>query len=233
MMSYMAKILLVEDEPDFSVLISQFLASEHHTVEVAASGEAALDLLAVYHFDCLILDWNLPGLSGLEVCQRYRATKGSAPILMLTARQHVDDKSAGLDSGADDYLTKPFELKEFSSRVRALLRRPTSFAGTRLTAGAFEMDVNNFKLTRQGREVSLMPKEFALFEFFMRHPNQVFSPETLIDRVWASDQEASPETIRTYIKRLRKKLDVEGKPSSLSTIHGVGYKFEPTDPTGS
>ncbi len=222
----MAKILLVEDEPDFSLLISHLLASEHHTVEVANSGEAALDLLGVYHFDCLILDWNLPGISGLEVCQKFRANKGVTPILMLTARQHVDDKSAGLDSGADDYLTKPFELKELSSRVRALLRRPTAFQSTNLQVGLFEMDVNNFKLTRQGEEVTLLPKEFALLEFFMRHPNQVFSPETLIDRVWASDHEASPETIRTYIKRLRKKLDLGGKPSALSTVHGVGYKFD-------
>jgi len=221
----MAKILLVEDEPDFSVLISHLLASEHHTVELADNGEAALELLGVYHFDCLILDWNLPGISGLEVCQKFRANKGVTPILMLTARQHVDDKSAGLDSGADDYLTKPFELKELSSRVRALLRRPTSFQGANLQVGLFEMDVNNFRLTRQGEEVTLLPKEFALLEFFMRHPNQVFSPETLIDRVWASDHEASPETIRTYIKRLRKKLDQTGKPSTLSTIHGVGYKF--------
>ncbi|MDP3508612.1 MAG: response regulator transcription factor [Candidatus Melainabacteria bacterium] len=223
----MAKILLVEDEPDFSILIAQLLASEHHTVEIATSGESALELLAVYHFDCLILDWNLPGISGLEVCQKFRAKKGLTPILMLTARQHVDDKSAGLDSGADDYLTKPFELKELSSRVRALLRRPTSFQGTSLKVGKLEMDVNNFKLTNHGKEVQLLPKEFALLEFFMRHPNQVFSPETLIDRVWASDHEASPETIRTYIKRLRKKLDVEGKPSNLSTVHGVGYKFDP------
>lgn len=221
----MAKILLVEDEPDFSVLISHLLASEHHTVELADNGEAALELLGVYHFDCLILDWNLPGISGLEVCQKFRANKGVTPILMLTARQHVDDKSAGLDSGADDYLTKPFELKELSSRVRALLRRPTSFQGANLQVGLFEMDVNNFRLTRQGEEVTLLPKEFALLEFFMRHPNQVFSPETLIDRVWASDHEASPETIRTYIKRLRKKLDQTGKPSTLSTVHGVGYKF--------
>ncbi len=222
----MAKILLVEDELDFSLLISHLLASEHHTVEVANSGEAALELLGVYHFDCLILDWNLPGISGLEVCQNFRANKGVTPILMLTARQHVDDKSAGLDSGADDYLTKPFELKELSSRVRALLRRPTAFQSANLQVGLFEMDVNNFRLTRQGEEVTLLPKEFALLEFFMRHPNQVFSPETLIDRVWASDHEASPETIRTYIKRLRKKLDLEGKPSALSTVHGVGYKFD-------
>jgi two-component system OmpR family response regulator len=145
---------------------------------------------------------------------------------MLTARAHVDEKSAGLDSGADDYLTKPFQIKELGSRVRALLRRPTAFQANNLRVGSLEMDLSNFRVRRGEEEIALLPKEFALLEFFMRHPNQVFSPETLIDRVWTSDKEASPETIRTYIKRLRKKLDLEGERSLLSTVHGIGYKFE-------
>lgn len=226
----MAKILLVEDEPDFSVLVASFLHSEHHSVEVAESGEAALDLLSVYQYDLLILDWNLPGISGLDVCKNFREKGGITPILMLTARSHVDEKSAGLDSGADDYLTKPFQIKELGSRVRALLRRPVAFQSSNLRAGNLEMDISNFKLTRGGEEIALLPKEFALLEFFMRHPNQVFSPETLIDRVWTADKEASPETIRTYIKRLRKKLDVEGEKSLLSTVHGIGYKLDNNGP---
>lgn len=222
----MAKILVVEDEPDFSVLVAGFLSCEHHAVEVAETGEAALELLGVYQYDLIILDWNLPGLSGIDVCRSYRDKGGATPILMLTARSHVDEKSQGLDSGADDYLTKPFELKELGSRVRALLRRPTAFQSNNLRAGNLEMDLVNFKVTRSGAEIALLPKEFALLEFFMRHPNQVFSPETLIDRVWTSDKEASPETIRTYIKRLRKKLDQEGEKSYLATVHGIGYKFD-------
>lgn len=222
----MAKILVVEDEPDFSVLVASFLNSEHHATEVAETGEAALDLLAVYKYDLIVLDWNLPGISGLDVCKHFRAQGGITPIIMLTARAHVDEKSAGLDSGADDYLTKPFQIKELGSRVRALLRRPTAFQANNLRAGSLEMDLTNFRVRRGAEEIALLPKEFALLEFFMRHPNQVFSPETLIDRVWTSDKEASPETIRTYIKRLRKKLDLEGERSLLSTVHGIGYKFE-------
>jgi len=222
----MAKILLLEDEPDFSVLVTALLASEHHTVESLAKGEEAVELLKTSEFDCLILDWNLPGISGLDVCKTFRERGGKTPILMLTARAHVDEKSAGLDAGADDYLTKPFELKELSARVRALLRRPTQFSGRNLKVGQLEMDVNNYRVTRGEEVIQLLPKEFALLEFFMRHTNQVFSPETLIDRVWLAGEEASPETIRTYIKRLRKKLDLEGRPSLLSTVHGVGYKFE-------
>jgi DNA-binding response OmpR family regulator len=222
----MAKILLVEDEPDFSVLISSLLSSDHHTVETVAMGEEAVELLKTYQFDCLILDWNLPGISGLDVCKHFREGGGKTPILMLTARVHVDEKSEGLDAGADDYLTKPFELKELSARVRALLRRPTNFSGKSLKVGQLEMDVSNYRVSRGGEVIQLLPKEFALLEFFMRHTNQVFSPETLIDRVWLAGEEASPETIRTYIKRLRKKLDLDGQPSLLKTVHGVGYKFE-------
>jgi len=222
----MAKILLVEDEPDFSVLIASLLSADHHMVEAVQKGEDAIELLRMYQFDCLILDWNLPGISGLDVCKHFRDGGGKSPILMLTARNHVDEKSAGLDAGADDYLTKPFELKELSARVRALLRRPTNFSGKSLKVGGLEMDVSNYRVSRGSDIIQLLPKEFALLEFFMRHTNQVFSPETLIDRVWLAGEEASPETIRTYIKRLRKKLDREGEPSLFSTVHGVGYKFD-------
>jgi DNA-binding response OmpR family regulator len=222
----MAKILLVEDEPDFVALISSLLAIEHHTVEAVVKGEDAVALLKMQQFDCLILDWNLPGISGLDVCRQFRESGGKTPILMLTARTHVDEKSTGLDAGADDYLTKPFELKELTARIRALLRRPVAFSGKNLTVGQLEMDVKNYRVSRGDELIQLLPKEFALLEFFMRHTNQVFSPETLIDRVWLAGEEASPETIRTYIKRLRKKLDRQGQPSLFSTVHGVGYKFE-------
>jgi len=221
----MAKILLVEDESDISDLITAWLKNDHHTVELAVNGEDATSLLAIYTFDVIILDWMLPGVSGVEVCRRYRNRGGTTPILMLTAKTHVDEKSAGLDAGADDYLTKPFELKELSARIRALLRRPSAFSGTVLKVGPIVMDTSTYKVSRTEEAIQLLPKEFALLEFFMRHPNQVFSAEALLDRVWTSDSEASPETIRTYIKRLRKKIDEEGKPSLLNTVHGVGYKL--------
>lgn len=223
----MAKILLVEDEEDISDLITAWLKNDHHVVETAATGETAKDLLRVYTYDLLILDWMLPGISGVDVCKHFRDGGGITPVLMLTAKKHVDEKSAGLDAGADDYLTKPFELKELSARVRALLRRPVGFSGTVLQVGPIVMDTSTYKVTRAAEEIQLLPKEFALLEFFMRHPGQVFSAEALLDRVWASESEASPETIRTYIKRLRKKIDEEGKPSMVSTVHGVGYKLVP------
>jgi DNA-binding response OmpR family regulator len=220
------KILLVEDEPDFSILIGEWLRSDHHVVEVVESGEEATDRLKFYKYDIVILDWMLPGISGLDVCKNYRSAGGTTPILLLTAKKHVDEKEQGLDAGADDYLTKPFEMKELSARIRALLRRPSVFSGSILQVGFLCLEPTAFKVTRHGEEIPLLPKEFALLEFMMRHPNQVFSAEALLDRVWASDSEASPETIRTYIKRLRKKIDLEGQQSILSTVHGVGYKLE-------
>jgi len=222
----MPKILLVEDEPDFSILIGEWLRAEHHVVELVENGEEATDRLKFYKYDVVILDWMLPGISGLEVCKRYRATGGTTPILLLTAKKHVDEKEQGLDAGADDYLTKPFEMKELSARIRALLRRPSVMTGSILQVGNLSLEPTTFKVTRNGEEVSLLPKEFALLEFMMRHPNQVFSAEALLDRVWSSDSDASPETIRTYIKRLRKKIDLQGQQSILSTVHGVGYKLE-------
>ncbi len=221
----MAKILLVEDESDISDMVSAWLSREHHVVEVAGSGEEALDIIRVYPFDVLILDWVLPGISGVDVCRQYRSKGGRSPILMLTAKKDVDEKETGLDAGADDYLTKPFELKELSARIRALLRRPTPFSGNVLKVGPIMLDTTSHEVTRDGELVELLPKEFALLSFFMRHPNQVFSADALLDRVWSSDSEASPETIRTYIKRLRKKIDEKGKPSLVGTVHGVGYKL--------
>jgi DNA-binding response OmpR family regulator len=222
----MAKILLVEDEPDFSMLIGEWLKSQHYVVEVVDTGEDAMDRLRFYKYDVVVLDWMLPGITGLEVCKQFRDSGGTTPILLLTAKKHVDEKEQGLDAGADDYLTKPFEMKELGARLRALLRRPQAFSGATLQVGSLQMDPTTFKVLRAGEELTLLPKEFALLEFLMRHPNQVFSAEALLDRVWSSDSEASPETIRTYIKRLRKKLDVEGQPSILSTVHGVGYKLD-------
>ncbi len=225
----MAKILLVEDEPDLSELIREWLKADKHVVEVVSSGEDAIDRLKFYKYDVVILDWILTGKSGLQVCQEYRATGGTTPILFLTAKKMIDEKEAGLDAGSDDYLTKPFEMKELSARLRALLRRPQVFSGSNLKVGGLDLDTSTRKVFYHGEELSLLPKEFALLEFLMKHQNKVFSSEALIERVWNSESDASPEVIRTYIKRLRKRLDIEGKPSLLQTVHGVGYKLEVAD----
>jgi two-component system, OmpR family, response regulator len=223
----MAKILIVEDEPDLAEPIRAFLMHEHHLVEVVQDGAEALERLRFYKFDVIILDWNLPGMEGVDVCKEFRASGGTTPILMLTARKQTPEKIQALDAGADDYLTKPFEITEISARIRALLRRPAAVATSNiLKIRNIQLEPSTFRVTRDGQDVQLLPKEFALLEFLMRHPNQVFSAEALLDRVWASESEASPETIRTYVKRLRQKLDSDGQPSIIGTVHGVGYKLE-------
>ncbi len=220
----MAKVLVIEDEADLSGPIKDWLSREQHLVELAENGIEALEKLAVYKFDLIVLDLMIPGVSGMDVCKRFRSQGGTTPILMLTAKSAVEDKEQGLDAGADDYLTKPFHLKELSARVRALLRRHTQSSGPELKIGNICLDVLSRKVTLSGEEVHLVPREFSLLEFLMRHANQVFSAEALLDRVWASDTMASPDTIRTYIKILRKKLGNEG--SLIRTVHGVGYKLE-------
>lgn len=222
----MPKILIVEDEPDLSEPVRAYLTHEHHIVEVVDNGLEALERLKFYKYDVIILDWMLPGMQGVDICKHYRTAGGTTPILMLTARKQTPDKIQALDAGADDYLTKPFDVQEVAARVRALLRRPQQVTSNVLKARNVVLETSTFRVTRDDQEVQLLPKEFALLEFLMRHPNQVFSAEALLDRVWASDSDASPETIRTYVKRLRKKIDVEGAQSIINTVHGVGYKLE-------
>jgi DNA-binding response OmpR family regulator len=222
----MAKILIVEDELDLAGPVRDWLARESNTVEIVADGSEALECLRLYKYDVIILDLMLPGLNGMEICRQFRARGGTTPILMLTAKGSVEDKEAGLDIGADDYLTKPFSLKELAARVRALLRRPPDVSSNILTVADIALDPSANNVTKAGKEIHLLPKEFSLLEFFMRHPNQVFSAEALIDRVWQSDSDALSDTIRTHIKTLRRKIDSKGKPSLIATVHGVGYKLE-------
>lgn len=222
----MAKILLVEDDRNLAITVKDWLEFEHHLVEAVEVGTEALELAQSYQYDLIILDIELPKMNGLEVCKNYRQGGGQAPILMLTGRGSIPDKETGLDAGADDYLTKPFHLKELSARVRALLRRPGQVAGNTLKAGNLVLDTTSYKVLKDGQEIHLPRMEFALLEFLMRHQGQVFSTEALLDRVWTSDSEKSPETIRTSVKKLRSKIDTDGQPSIIRNVHGVGYKLE-------
>jgi DNA-binding response OmpR family regulator len=222
----MAKILLVEDDVPFSQIVKGWLTQEHHSVEVSHDGQAAQDNLAVFQYDLIILDWELPGMSGVDVLKEFRSHGGLTPILMLTGKTAVADKEAGLDSGADDYLTKPFHMKELSARVRALLRRASGLTSNVLKAGNLVLDPSNYRLTRGGEEIHLQKREFALLEFLMRNPNKVFSAEALMERVWASEADITPDAIRTCVMRLRKKIDSNPETSLIQNVHGVGYKLQ-------
>jgi OmpR-family two-component system manganese-sensing response regulator len=224
----MAKIFLIEDDPDISENVRDWLQDcENHIVEVVDNGKDGLEQLRFYNYDLIILDWDLPHLSGLELCNEFRKRGGNTPILFLTGKRELINKEAGFEAGADDYLTKPFQVRELAMRVRALLRRPPSvFKGSTLTAKHVVLDPASAQVTSNGREVKLNPKEYALLEFLLRHPNQLFSAEALLDRVWKSSSESTTEAITTCIKRLRKKIDIDGQPSLITTIHGLGYRLE-------
>lgn len=223
----MAKILLVEDELALSEVVVDSLEAQQHIVEHVSNGREAISRLKFYQYDLVILDWNLPELDGIEVCRQFRQAGGMTPVIMLTGKREVDDKEAGLDAGADDYLTKPFHLKELGARVRALLRRPAQAVSAVLSARDVTLCPTTHKVSKAGQPVSLLPKEFALLEFLLRHPNQVFSAETLIERLWPADSESSSNTIRTYVNRIRNKVDSQDEPSLIATVHGIGYRLDP------
>jgi OmpR-family two-component system manganese-sensing response regulator len=222
----MAKVLIVEDDLALQRMISDWLTLEHYNLETAADGKDAIEMLKFYQYDVVILDWQLPGMSGIEVIREYRSAGGKAPVLMLTGKSAIPDKEEGFDSGVDDYLTKPFHMKELSARLRALLRRPNTLVTEALQIGPLNMDRRTHTVLLGGKEVDLKPTEYALLEFLMRHPGQVFAPEALLDRVWSSQSDSSVDALTTCIKRLRKKITVEGQESVIKTIYGVGYKLE-------
>lgn len=224
----MAKILLIEDDTCLAATIHEWLQVERHTVEIAYDGVSGWDFLELSKFDLIILDWNLPFTSGLDLCKKFRAVHGSAPIIMLTGRCAISEKEAGLDSGADDYLTKPFSFKELAARIRALLRRPPDLLSSVLNAGNITLDPVKHQVTKNNREIYVVRQDFALLEFLMRHPTQVFSTTTLLQRVWSSESEAASDAIRSSIKRLRQKLDDQSTDEENSIIENVpkiGYRI--------
>lgn len=222
----MAKILVVDDDTEHAEHLSKWLARERYIVDTVYNGEDALLYLQSNEYDVVIVDWLMPGMDGLAVVTEYRNRRGSAPVLMLTGKRDISDKEAGLDCGADDYLTKPFELRELSARVRALLRRPKQVKGLRLEIGDLVLETEKRRVSKNGVELRLHTLEFSLLELFMRNPNVAFSHDQLIERVWPTDSEPSVEGIRTYIKLLRQKIDEDGKESLIKTIRGIGYRLE-------
>jgi DNA-binding response OmpR family regulator len=223
----MHKILIVEDDKDLRDSVEEWLKSEHYVVETAGDGSLAMDLLKFYEFDMIVLDWQLPLASGIDVCKTFRAGGGTAPVLMLTGKKTTQEKVTGLDCGADDYLTKPFDLDELSARVKALLRRVPEGREEILQFGNLTLDPSSRIVKKDGNEIRLIPKEFDLLEFLMRHPYDVFSAEALLCRVWKSDKEVSNDAIFTCIKRLRKKIEDKESHQLIQTVHGLGYKFVP------
>jgi DNA-binding response OmpR family regulator len=222
----MTKILIVEDDPILATTVSDALEFEHYMVETVDDGSKALEFLRAYSYDLLIFDFNLPGMNGFDLCRTFRMEGGEQPVLMLTAKSSIPDKTDGYEAGADDYLTKPFHIKELLLRVKALLKRVHERSSEILQAGDLTLDPSAFKLAKNGKEIKLTPIEFALLEFLMRHQGKVFSAESLINSVWPSTSERLPETVRTCVKKLRDKVDTKGSPSIIVNVPGLGYKID-------
>ncbi|MGB3612526.1 MAG: two-component system response regulator RppA [Elainellaceae cyanobacterium] len=222
-------ILLVDDEVELADALSQVLQREGYTVTVTYDGTAGGQLAAAEVYDLLILDWMLPGQSGLELCRSLRAQGHVTPVLFLTAKDTVDDRVDGLDAGADDYLVKPFELKELLARVRALLRRPPMLfaeVSERLMLGDLALDRANQLAHRGDRTVELSEKESCLLAHFMRHPDQLLSHEAIYQQVWQDDPQSS-NVLAAQVRLLRRKLEALGEPSLIHTVYGKGYRFGP------
>jgi DNA-binding response OmpR family regulator len=222
----MPKILVVEDTVSLMDLIQGWLEAEHYVVETVDNGVEAMNRMRFYTYDVIVIDWGLPGMTGIEICKALRAAGNTVPVLMLTAKKSIDDKEVGFESGVDDYLTKPFEMRELSARIKALLRRPRQVHRSVLNVGGLMLEPDTHKVTMDGQNVQLLPKEFTLLEFFMRNPGQVFSLEAILDRLWSADQEASAESVRKHVTRLRAKITGPDGQSILKNVHGVGYKLE-------
>jgi len=215
------RVLVVEDEPKMAALLRRGLVEEGHGADVAGQGEEALWLAEAHEYDAIVLDVMLPGLSGFETCRRLRNSGVWTPVLMLTARDSVDDRVSGLDAGADDYLTKPFSLAELLARLRALARRGDVERPTELVVGDLRLDPASRRVWRGTVEVQLSPKEFALLETFMRRPGQVLSRLQLLEHAWDFADENRSNVVDVYVRYLRQKLGSD----LFETVRGAGYRL--------
>lgn len=216
------RILIIEDDQAILKLLQRGLAYEGYTVDTSMDGRTGLILARDHTPDLVILDWMLPGMDGLDVCHRLR-TGGSIPILMLTAKDTVQDRVQGLDAGADDYMVKPFNLDELLARVRALLRRTQPERIPVLKFADLTLDTGSRQASRADRVVSLTAKEYELLELFMRHPKQVMTREVIFDRVWGYDFGGESNVLEVYIRYLRQKLEADSESRLIHTVRGVGY----------
>jgi two-component system, OmpR family, response regulator len=222
------RILVVEDEHKIAQSIKKGLEQEKYAVDIAYDGTSGYDLAATEDYDLLLLDLLLPGITGIEICKLLRSKNNHVPILILTAKSQIQDKVNGLDSGADDYLTKPFSFEELLARIRALIRRPKQSLNTTLNVGDLSLDNTTFIVKRADKIIRVSSKEFSLLEYLMRHPGIVLTKNQIIQHVWNYESNILPNTVEVYIKNLRNKIDAlfpEKKPL-IQTVRGFGYKLE-------
>ncbi len=229
----MAKLLLIDDDLTLLELLNGVLVGEGWVVETANNGRDGLQLMQNFSFYLVLLDWQLPDIDGLEVLSTYRSNGGTIPIIFLTGKKDVDDKESGLDAGADDYLTKPFDVRELLARMRSVQRRSLQNFQTNLSANGVELNLKlrtlhlkNDTESKSNGDVKLSTTEASILEFFFRHPDQLFSAAEVFDRVWPSETEAKADTLRVHLHVLRRKLSLAELPELVKTIKGSGYILE-------
>jgi two-component system, OmpR family, response regulator len=219
------RVLVVEDEAKMATLVRKALELEGYSVDVAMTGTDAVWMGAENEYDAIVLDVMIPEPDGFEVCRRLRADGRWAPILLLTARDSVDDRVIGLDAGADDYIPKPFSFAELYARLRALTRRGAPERPRVLMVADLELDPARHRVTRAGQEVDLSPKEFALLDLFMRHADEVLSRTTILEHVWDFAYDGTSNVVDVYVRYLREKIDRPFDRTTLETVRGVGYRL--------
>lgn len=222
----MAKILLVEDDAPLASKLKEWFAQEGHLLEIAATGEDALQLFSSFQYEVLLLDWTLPGISGLDVCKSYRKSGGLANIIFLTGRGDITDKEEALNYGADDYVTKPFDIRELAARVRSVLRRPYTLLPNELTINGLVLDLKLNTIKYAEKQEHLTNKELSLLEFLMRNPNRIYSSQELAKLLWPSDNDTTAETVRSWMRNLRTKISTVTDTTIIKTIPKSGYLIE-------
>ncbi len=216
------RILVVEDEHRIANAIKKGLTDERYAVDVAYEGTTGFDLASTEDYDLLVLDLLLPGMDGITICKKLREANMHTPILILTAKGQIKDKIEGLDSGADDYLTKPFSFEELLARIRALTRRPKGFVSNKLEVSGLVLDPKTYEVKIKGKSIMLSSREFSLLEYLMRNKGKVVSKNEIINHVWNYDADILPNTVEVYIKNIRSKLT---NSSLIGTVRGFGYKL--------
>jgi len=226
------KMLIVDDELEYTSLLKSSLEPEGWLVELCWSGKDAQQLLKNFNYDFILLDWNLPDMTGPELCKKFRDCGGLTPIIFLTGRQAIEDIEHGLNSGGDDYLTKPFDVRELLARIRTVKRRPLQIDRTKLRLKQLEFDPQLRVVSRDGERVQLSPTESGLLETLCRKPSYFFSSSALFEAVWPSDTDSSDEIVRTHMKVLRRKLKLLTEDELIQTVRGSGYLIRAEDVQG-
>lgn len=225
----MAKLLLVDDDEEISLAVDTYLKAINYTSDRASTGGDALQLLSTYTYDAIILDWGLPDMSGFDICVKYRREGGQTPIIFLTGNDDLSSLEQALEAGADDYISKPFNLRELQARLKTILRRRTGTFSHALSIGPVTLNPQSGKLEANGKSLILRNKEIAILECLMRHPNVTYTSQQLLDAVWSADAAPTTSAVRVWMKYLREKLAEVGAEDLIKTVVGSGYIIEVDD----